>query len=127
MTRGLRRRQGGSSLDRRVKRLAPIIVFTLVYLLTPGAFELTENVLHLVGHGDTAHGEAGHSGAESSDEHGCSGPYHFCICHTSVTFLGGSIVSVALDEPPSVALGLSDPGDVSDSGYAHRIYRPPRS
>lgn len=60
-----------------------MIAIIMVYMMTPGAFELTEDAAHLVGYGDTAHADDDHP----SDEHGCSGPYHFCTRHHSVTFV----------------------------------------
>ncbi len=105
-------------------RMSVVAVF-LVYLMAPGSAELTETVVHLATHGDTAHADAdGHADSDPADEHGCSGGYHLCVCHHATGFLmpaaaGGKAPSPLLiastPPPPS-----SSPGDVVDS-----IFRPP--
>lgn len=46
--------------------------------------ELVEAVVHWVVHGDSAHGD-GHevSALGGTDEHGCSGTFHLCPCHSA--------------------------------------------
>ena len=67
--------------------LAPIVVL-LVYLLAPGAAEMTEYAVHWVEHGDGAHAEgAGHEERDGTDEHGCSGSFHMCLCHHGTGFV----------------------------------------
>jgi hypothetical protein len=65
-------------------RLAALL---LLWALFPGAGEVTENLVHLSLHGHTAHA-AGHADdhAKPGAEHGCTGPFHVCSCHTSTPF-----------------------------------------
>lgn len=61
---------------------ARILVAVLVWALTPGLLEVSENVWHLVAAGHTAH--AASQGADhepAGDEHGCTGTFHLCSCH----------------------------------------------
>jgi hypothetical protein len=65
-----------------LRRLFAPIVVLLVYLLAPGAAEMTEYAVHWVEHGDGAHADdAGHEQRDGTDEHGCSGTFHMCLCH----------------------------------------------
>lgn len=110
-----------------VRALLPIIAVFMTYLMTPGAFELTEHAVHLIGHGDTAHADGDHTDDGASDEHGCSGPYHFCTCHHSVTF-----IPAASDDNPATKVDagmMAETGPTSavDSGYTDEVYRPPQA
>lgn len=63
-----------------------VLVVGLAWLLTPGLTEVTENLWHLAVAGHTAHSlAAGDDHRPRDDEHGCSGTFHFCACHHSVT------------------------------------------
>lgn len=74
-------------LERLRRLLAPIVVL-LVYLLAPGASEMTEYAVHWAQHGDSAHAEsAGHEQGDGGDEHGCSGSFHMCLCHHGTGFV----------------------------------------
>lgn len=61
-----------------------ILALLLALSLLP-SMELIELAVHLVEHGDLAHGERdGHErSALGSDEHGCTGTFHLCGCHTA--------------------------------------------
>ena len=98
----------------------------LVYLMTPGAVEITENLAHLAAHGDIAHGND-HGDTQSSDEHGCSGPYHFCVCHHSAAFVPAQVDRGVVTRLVEVPGAVGRPALVIDSGYSGRVYRPPRS
>ncbi len=72
----------------RVWMLSLLLVLSLI-----PSMEVIELAVHLVQHGDLAHGERDHheSSALGTDEHGCSGAFHLCSCHTSsVTALAES-------------------------------------
>jgi hypothetical protein len=101
------------------------IALALVYLLIPGTFEATENLVHLVAHGDMAH-SADHSAHHEPDaEHDCSGLFHSCLCHSSVLVtiaMSGSTLAVP---PPRAGSHLIRNLDRSTSGYPDRLYRPP--
>ncbi len=46
--------------------------------------EVVEAVVHLVDHGDLAHNsQADHGNQLGTDEHGCTGTFHLCGCHTA--------------------------------------------
>ncbi len=55
----------------------------LLYVMTPGSTEIAQNVYHLVFEGHDAHDHPEHA---EDEEHGCSGPYHMCACHSTVAF-----------------------------------------
>lgn len=71
-------------MPKLVRRLA---AFLLVWALFPGVGEVAENVVHLSLHGHLAHA-VGHEDdhAHSGAEHGCTGPFHICSCHSSTPF-----------------------------------------
>lgn len=108
-----------------MRRLFPWITILLVYILTPGALEIAENAAHLVAHWDTAHSaDDDHEQPTGTDEHGCSGPYHFCSCHHSSSFI---TVRPALVSAPVATVDPESPaGDVPvDSGFVPSLFRPP--
>lgn len=67
--------------------------------------ELIELAVHWAEHGDVAHGEEdGHgSSALGTDEHGCSGTFHLCGCHTA-SVLTPSIATI-VESFDSLAFG----------------------
>lgn len=63
---------------------ARILALLLVLSIVPSTMELVEAVVHWAEHGDSAHGEGHDSSAlGGTDEHGCSGTFHICPCHTA--------------------------------------------
>lgn len=87
----------------------------LVLALMPGAFELVENVAHLLGAGHLAHAavEGAHH-EPTGPEHGCTPVFHVCGCHASVAFLVASqrlpvwLGPAGFSAPPEQALPLTD-------------------
>ncbi len=65
---------------------ARFLAFLLILSLLPATTELIEAVVHYVEHGDLAHAEADEHGttALGMSEHGCSGTFHLCSCHTAI-------------------------------------------
>ena|SRR3990167_8770357 len=63
--------------------------------IVPSAMEMVEAVVHWVEHGDSAHGDGHDASALGTDEHGCSGTFHLCGCH-SANVMAPSVV-VAMD------------------------------
>ena len=63
---------------------ARILALLLVLSIVPSTMELVEAVVHWAEHGDSAHGD-GHASSAlgGTDEHGCSGTFHLCACHTA--------------------------------------------
>jgi hypothetical protein len=104
----------------------PIIAVLMVYAMTPGALELTENAVHLVRHADTAHADGDHAEDSDRDEHGCSGTYHACTCHSSPHFVDNSVAPRAAAPLPAPTVRLPVIVAPVDSGFARDIDRPPR-
>jgi hypothetical protein len=106
-------------------RLRPLVALAVIYLMVPGANETLENLVHLAIHGHGAHAvdDADHDFGES--EHGCSGPYHLCACHSSLPFQAPSVDRglrpVLAAQALAVDGGLFQFGD----GYALALFRPP--
>lgn len=110
-----------------MRRLVPIIAGLLVYAMMPGALEITENAVHLLRHGDTAHADEQHAQDGPSDEHGCSGTYHACTCHSSAQFVSGPAAPML---PPAAHVAQAivvGPADAPTDGFSREIYRPPRA
>tara|TARA_R110002096_G_scaffold361075_3_gene554182 strand:+ start:84757 stop:85089 length:333 start_codon:yes stop_codon:yes gene_type:complete len=108
-----------------VPRIAQIIALVVAYMMAPGVSELSENAVHLVIHGDTAHsGEADHEESTSTDEHGCSGSFHVCSCCHATIDLSRKPVS----EPGIMTVtnqGTMSPDPMLDNGFRHGVFRPP--
>jgi len=108
-----------------MRRSRTIVALLLVFLFVPGTMEVTENLLHLVTHGDLAHHVQDADHHEPGGEHDCSGIFHSCLCHSSV------LVTVSLDggnfttPPPHVGRHLNHVLDRTTSGFPDRLYRPP--
>jgi hypothetical protein len=81
-----------------------IFALLLTLSLLP-SMEGIELVVHLVQHGDLAHGERdGHeNSALGSDEHGCTGTFHLCGCHTATALASTESSAQALYYPISHA------------------------
>jgi hypothetical protein len=108
-----------------MRRSVALVAVFLVYLMMPGSLELTESLAHLVVHGDTAHGDAeGHGDADGSDEHGCSGGYHLCVCHQASGFVVpfGVVIANLIAPAPNDVPETPEPAPSADPG---RIFRPP--
>ena len=108
-----------------MSRIAQIIALLVAYMMAPGMSELSENAVHLVMHGDTAHsGEADHEASTSTDEHGCSGSFHVCTCCHATIVLSRKVIS----QPGNVTAepqSATSPDDMLDGGFQHDVFRPP--
>ena len=107
--------------------LLSVLAVVLAFSITPGSFEIVENLAHVLSHGDSAHAEDdGHSERSSSDEHGCSGATHACGCCHSAQY-----VAVRTATLPAAANLDSPKCDVPSAPVADapvsRVFRPPRS
>jgi hypothetical protein len=111
-----------------MRRSVALVAVFLVYLMTPGSLELTESLGHLVVHGDSAHADPeehdGQADPDGSDEHGCSGGYHLCVCHQATGFVVPFGVGIANAITPATndALETAQP---APSAHPGRIFRPP--
>ena len=107
-----------------MRRLFPYVAVLMVYQMTPGAGELTENIVHLVTSGHTAH--TLHDGHQepTSDEHGCSGPFHVCECHSTTNFLVAAVGQIVISPRP-----IDDPArhtaHTKADGFVAGVFRPP--
>ncbi len=75
---------------------ARILALLLVLSIVPSTMELVEAVVHWAEHGDSAHGEGHDSSALGTDEHGCSGTFHLCPCHTANVMTPSVVVDVSV-------------------------------
>lgn len=108
-----------------MRRAFPFITALLIYVMMPSAGELVENVSHLVANGHIAHAIPDASHQPDDPEHGCSGPFHTCICHQSTSFLVG-VATVSLRVQAGLAWDLRwFPDEPSASSYLASVFRPP--
>jgi hypothetical protein len=109
----------------RMRRLLPYVAVVLVYLMTPLAGEITENVVHLLAEGHAAHAIEDDAHTPEGPEHGCSGPFHMCSCHSSAAFTQtASSIHVRAAFPGKTEDGWwyeDAPSDVHRDG----VFRPP--
>jgi len=75
-----------------------ILAVFLAWQMVPGSAEIVENAVHLIVHGDTAHGSADADHGEGDPEHGCSGSVHLCSCHASVNLAVSAVAQAAFVE-----------------------------
>ena len=98
----------------------------MLVLMFPSSLELVQDATHLLADGHTRHDiSAGHHDDEPTDEHGCSGPYHICICHSSSAFVIGlpdNLIVVHDIRPFRIVERLATP---APSGHLDRLFRPP--
>jgi len=102
-------------------------VFALLLALAPGLGEVVENLFHLAIEGHAAHALGhGDSHAARGPEHGCSGTFHLCSCHSSSTGLRPARSPRA--QAPDVIATLAPPRAGSTrAGFHHVPERPPRA
>lgn len=88
-----------------------ILALLLALSLLP-SMEVIELAVHLVQHGDLAHGERdGHErSALGSDEHGCTGTFHLCGCHTASATTPAEAAAHALHYPTTRLTCFSSSG-----------------
>ncbi len=108
-----------------VRRTTPWVALALVYLMTPGSGELTENVVHLVTTGHTAHAVDDADHHPTGVEHGCSGPYHVCECHGTTSFVVEDASFRVEAATGSLVLAAWFVIDLAADGVATDIFRPP--
>jgi hypothetical protein len=108
-----------------VRRLA--LVLLLIFSVTPMASEMAELVVHVLEHGDLAHGASHEQDAPAGeDEHCCSSMFHTCGCHASAP----STTELASSSLPSgltlrKAPRLVDPTSSYGRGAEAPPHRPP--
>jgi len=102
------------------------VVLALAFSMTPGAFEVAENVVHVAAHGDVAHARSGgHSRRTPADEHGCSGAVHACGCCHSLQFVPTG--SAPVESAARVSRVVATPVITAlPNAPASRVFRPPR-
>lgn len=96
-----------------------------MYAMAPGAGEIVENVFHLLAEGHAAHALADAAHEPQGEEHGCSGTFHMCHCHSSTTFVSGAgapEVEAAAEHRQPVSW---DVNDAHPEGCRADMFRPP--
>lgn len=101
------------------------IAVLLVFLMTPAAGEVAENIVHFVVNGHTAHAVDDAAHQPDDREHGCSGLFHVCGCHSSVPF---TVTRTSLD----LSFGVPAERELHwwhesspKSGHGTGVFRPP--
>ncbi len=108
-----------------MRRFFPYISVLVIFFMAPGASQIVENVSQLMTDGPAAQASADVERGSHNDESGCSGTFHMCQCHSSVSFLTGSTapkVAVAPEHRQNVAW---DVDDVCAEGCRAGMFRPP--
>lgn len=102
------------------------LALLLVLAIVPATGEVIELAVHLAQHGDVAH-DAGdtHDGAPlGADEHGCSGLFHMCGCHTAPAMTPPPSVATAI-VPPVRRIAVVPPAARDGRGAPAPSFRPP--
>lgn len=107
---------------------AKATLIIVIAFMMPGSLHFAEDGLHLFLEGHTSHDEShDHSESETendTDEHGCSGPYHFCGCCASATFV--SVGQPSLTVAPATVFASFDLLDTpAPSSHIEELFRPP--
>ncbi len=101
------------------------VALLLVFLLVPGAFEATENLVHLATSGTLAHSGNDSSRYAPGAEHDCSGVFHTCACHSSVLVTVPAEAKAPAADLPDLGSPLDRDTRLLASGFPDRLYRPP--
>jgi hypothetical protein len=107
------------------------IALLAIYLVTPGATTLAEDVLHVVSAGHTLDSSDHDESPEAPhEEHHCAATFHVCGCHAPPAMVVTAVAALAA--PP---VDVDD--DVDDSGFhqrawtsrrvSHSVFKPPRA
>lgn len=97
----------------------------VIYVMAPGAGELAENVIHFAAHGHSAHAVDDADHEPQGDEHGCSGPFHFCQCHSSVSFvLADGLADLTV---PDLQQHFWHDTTAKADGHPSSLFRPPNA
>jgi hypothetical protein len=107
-----------------MRRLRPFLAVLIVYLMTPMAAEITENVIHFVTTGHTAHALSDAQHQEKDPEHCCSGPTHVCSCCHSASFLVPIAETLAPAARSEMRLVCAS-RDLRADGHLGGVFRPP--
>lgn len=108
-----------------MRRLLPPIALLLVFVMTPMAAEMAENVVHLLTQGHAAHALNDDAHRRQGPEHGCSGPFHVCACHASIAFTAQSVsVEVAAPDVCEACVAWCY-RRVACEGHLTSLFRPP--
>lgn len=107
-----------------------MLAFALAVSITPGAREIALDAAHWLVDGHLAHTDGAHADAcddGESDEHGCTGAFHTCACHASVSMADPprllevrAIVPLERDAEYAASEARRGP-----SGHPRRLIRPP--
>lgn len=78
-----------------------ILALLLVLAIVPVSGEVVELAVHWVTEGDVAHvaGDAHDTAPLGADEHGCSGLFHLCACHTAQATPAPAVAAAAHPAP----------------------------
>lgn len=106
--------------------LSRLLTLLIAFVLMPGSAEVVESTAHLVSDGHTAHAVDDTDHAPKGDEHGCSGSFHVCPCHSTTSFVVGDAMFAAAPVPVVLdpRLTVWTAGRPAD-GYGLGVYRPP--
>lgn len=107
-----------------MRRFRPLVALALVYLMTPMAVEITENVIHVIKSGHTAHALDDAEHASDDPEHCCSGPTHVCSCCHSTGFVASVTAGIGTASTCTTQLPWSA-DDLRADGHLARVFRPP--
>jgi hypothetical protein len=106
-------------------RLRLLIGAFLLFAMTPASGEILENAVHLVLAGHAAHALPDDGHQPDEPEHGCSGPFHICACHSPTPLTASRVTTVfgTLAPRESEVAGSTESGPVD--GYLNGVFRPP--
>jgi len=108
-----------------MRRFFPYVSVVVVFFMAPGASEVVENVSQLMIDGPAFEASADVDRESQNDESGCSGTFHVCHCHSSVSFLTGSTAPDVAVSPEHRQNVERDVDDTLAEGCRADMFRPP--
>ncbi len=101
------------------------LVLALIWALTPGFAEASVDLVHQLRAGHTAHTAAPADDHEQDEEHGCTGAFHLCGCHSSQAFQPNAFKH--LKQTPATTATWGSLSSLHPDPHQATVFRPPKS
>jgi hypothetical protein len=97
------------------------VIALLLYSMTTASGEIAEHIIHMITEGHSVHEHIDHT---ADKEHGCSGPYHMCVCHSTILFVvsAPAVETMPVHGNPNIFALVEQ---VEGDSHQRSLFRPP--